>query len=66
MTDPILDQVAANVRQAKIQRAEIARRIDVLQRMGGNIGSAITDLNNIDKTIAKQSMVLREEGYKDF
>jgi hypothetical protein len=65
MTDPILDQVAANVRQAKIQRAEIARRIDILQRMGGNIGSAQTDLHNIDIMIAKQLKVLHEEGYKE-
>ena len=65
MTDPILDQVAANVRQAKIQRADIARRIDILQRMGGNIGSAQTDLHNIDIMIAKQLKVLHEEGYKE-
>jgi hypothetical protein len=64
MTDMVLDQVAENVKQAKIQRIELARRIDILERMGGNVGTARTDLHNIDLTIAKQVKVLHEEGYK--
>jgi len=63
MTD-ILNLMADTLRDAKKQRIQLAKNIDILQRLGENIGTMLTDLHNIDVKIAKQEKVLNEEGIK--